>query len=83
MTMLSFRPLLRSLSQGLTVAVLLAGMAMMAFAASLTLLVGMIVFPVAIGLSAGRQNLRGRSAAMTSAGACRIPSSRTFHESAS
>ncbi len=57
----SDRSLLRPLSQGLAVAALLAGMALMVFAAGLALLGVMIGLPLAIGLVAVRQRLRGRS----------------------
>jgi len=57
----SDRPLLRPLGQGLAVSALLAGMALMAFAASLALLGAMVGLPIAIGLMAMRQRLRGGS----------------------
>ncbi|MBJ6125585.1 hypothetical protein [Microvirga splendida] len=57
----SDRPLLRPLGQGLAVAALLAGMALMAFAAGLALLGAMIGLPIAVGLMALRQRLRGGS----------------------
>lgn len=61
MPVLSDRPLLRPLSQGLAVAALLAGMALMAFAAGIAFLGAMIGVPIAIGLMAPRQRLRGGS----------------------
>ena len=57
----SDRPLLRPLGQGLAVSALLAGMALMAFAASLALLGAMVGLPIAIGLMAMRQRPRGGS----------------------
>ena len=57
----SDRPLLLPLGQGLAVSALLAGMALMAFAASLALLGAMVGLPIAIGLMAMRQRLRGGS----------------------
>jgi len=57
----SDRPLLRPLGQGLAVSALLAGMALMAFAASLALLGAMIGLPIAIALMAVRQRFRGGS----------------------
>ncbi len=55
------RSLLRPLGQGLAVVALLAGMALMAFTAGLALLGAMIGLPIAIGLMAMRQRLRGGS----------------------
>lgn len=59
MPVLSDRPLLRPLGQGLAVAALLAGMALMAFTAGVAFLGAMIGLPIAIGLIAVRQCLRG------------------------
>jgi hypothetical protein len=53
------RPLLRHISQWLAVGALLAGMAMMAFAAGLALLGAMLVLPITVGFTRGRQFLRG------------------------
>jgi len=58
----SDRFLLRPLGHGLAVAALLAGMALMAFAAGLALVGAMIGLPIAIGLPAVKQRLRGVSA---------------------
>ncbi|MBM6582807.1 hypothetical protein ILT44_21610 [Microvirga sp. BT689] len=55
------RSLLRALGQGLAALALLAGMALMALAAGLALLGAMIGLPIAIGLMAVRQRLRGGS----------------------
>ena len=46
----SDRPLLHYISQGLALGVLLAGTAMMAFAAGLALLGAMFVLPITVGL---------------------------------
>ncbi|MDF2973054.1 MAG: hypothetical protein K0R61_3504 [Microvirga sp.] len=59
MPVLSHRPLLRPLGQGLAVAALLAGMALMAFAAGIAFLGAMVALPIAIGLMAVRQRLQG------------------------
>ena len=64
----SDRPLLRPLGQGLAVSALLAGMALMAFAASLALLGAMVGLPIAIGVMAMRQRLR-RGSGPAAAGA--------------
>lgn len=52
---------LRPLGQGLAIVVLLAGMALMAFAASLALLGAMIGVPMVIGVLAVRQRFRSGS----------------------
>ncbi|MFC1460507.1 hypothetical protein ACETIH_28115 [Microvirga arabica] len=61
MPVLSDRPLLRPLGQGLAVAALLAGMALMAFAVGIAFLGAIIGLPLAIGLMALRQRHRGGS----------------------
>lgn len=70
MTVSFDRSLLRPLGHGLAVAGLLAGMALMAFAAGLVLVGAMIGVPIAVGLMAVRQRLRdGSEPAMNSASA--------------
>lgn len=63
----SDRLLLRPLGQGLAVAGMLAGMALMAFAAGLVLLGAMIVLPLASGLMAARRLRGGAGPAVTEA----------------
>lgn len=62
MSVLSDRSLLNPIGQGLAVAALLAGMALMAFAASVALVGAMIGLPIVTGLMAMRQRLRAGSA---------------------
>ncbi|MEE1609860.1 hypothetical protein [Microvirga sp. CF3016] len=73
MTVLSSWHLLHRLGHGLTIAALLAGMSLVAFAAGLAFLGALAALPIAVGFSAALQCLRGTFGAPAVGPMCLAP----------